>query len=351
VRLVAETEITKEGKNNMERHSLPTIGRRFLTVVATLGLLWGIAPAQDYTIEEYNQYQKAVEEGPDAIIAFIKEHPESSLNEYAVGAYIQRLQGYIEQGQHEQVIRDGEKFLQEIDPNRFEVIYMVFWSSFYSQQFDKAVEYGEKAYQIKPDAAQLPPMLARAYLSTGKTKEAVTYAEKFCNHVEPKECYDLLPVLTRHYAEAKEWETAAGYAEKTLQALDATEKPSQVSEQDWKAFVSGEKAAAYAVLGRLAFERKQWQNVEKHYASAMKLQPENKMLVAESHYYIGMSRWTQEKIDPAMNAFARCTVLEGTPYAEPCRKQLETLYRATHNGSLAGLEEFLERVQRTAGEE
>lgn len=335
----------------MKSRNCCTIGGiRHLILLGIFVLAGGFSFAQDYTIEEYNEYQKAIEEGADAIIAFIKAHPESSLKEYAVGAYLQRLQGYIEQGQHEKVVAEGEKFLQEVDPERFEVFYMVAWSAFYSQQFAKAAEYGEKAYQIKPDAPQLEPILARSYLSTGKTEEAVAFAEKFCTNLEPKECYDLLPVMTRHYAAQKDWEKAAAYARKTIQALDSVETPQGVSDTEWRKFVNEEKAAACAVLGRLAFERKQWSSAEKNYATALKLNPGNKMLAAESHYYIGMARWSMEQIDPAMVAFARCTVLEGTPHSEPCRKQLETLYRATHNGSLAGLDEFLERAQRSTSE-
>ncbi|GAB4251114.1 MAG: hypothetical protein Kow00109_26900 [Acidobacteriota bacterium] len=335
----------------MKSRNFRTIGGLWhLLLLGAFALAGSFVFAQDYTIEEYNEYQKAVEEGEDAIIAFIKAHPESSLKEYAVGAYLQRLQGYIEQGQHEKVVSAGEKFLQEVDPERFEVLYMVAWSAFYSQQFEKAAEYGAKAYQIKPDAPQLEPILARSYLSIGKTEQAVAFAEKFCNNLEPKECYDLLPVMTRHYAARKSWEKAAEYARKTIQALDSAEKPQGVADAEWKKFVNEEKSAAYAILGRLAFERKQWNNAEKHYATALKLNPANKMLAAESNYYIGMARWSMEQIDPAMVAFARCTVLEGTPHAEPCRKQLETLYRATHNGSLAGLDEFLERAQRSNSE-
>jgi hypothetical protein len=50
-----------------------------------------------------------------------------------------------------------------------------------------------------------------------------------------------------------------------------------------------------------------------------------------------------EQIDSAMEAFARGSKMTGTPYAEPCRNELEKLYKATHNGSLAGLEEYLDR--------
>ena len=57
-----------------------------------------------------------------------------------------------------------------------------------------------------------------------------------------------------------------------------------------------------------------------------------------------MGRWQQNRIDDAMKAFARGSVQRRAPHSKHCRKHLEQLYKSTHNDSLAGIEEFVERV-------
>ena len=67
--------------------------------------------------------------------------------------------------------------------------------------------------------------------------------------------------------------------------------------------------------------------------------------MAEGYFYTGVARWNRELIDAAMESFAKGSFLQGTPHAEPCRKELEKLYKATHNGSLAGFEEYLDNAR------
>ena len=314
----------------------------FFSVVLLLS--GGLAFAQDYTIEEYNEYQKSMEDGEDAIIAFIKAHPKSSLKQYAIDGYAKLLSGYVEQGQHAKAAAEGEKFLDAVDPENPAVLYLTAWSSYFSQQYDKAIKYGEKVYVSKPDDQQIVMILARSYNSSGNPAKAIEFGEKYCPSVAPEQCYDLLPTMMKYYAQNKDWAKAEKYADLNIKALDKAPRPDPVSEADWLSFVNEEKSVAYTVMGHQAYETKKWANVQRDYQSALKLAPKNKARAAEAHYFIGMSHWNQERFDPAMQSFAKCTVLKGTDYADPCRKQLEKLYRATHNGSLAGFDEFLERA-------
>ena len=68
-------------------------------------------------------------------------------------------------------------------------------------------------------------------------------------------------------------------------------------------------------------------------------------MAAEAYYYIGMARWKQNRIDDAMTAFAKGAGQRRAPHARPCREHLETLYKSTHNDSLAGIEEFMSRAK------
>lgn len=293
---------------------------------------------------EYNLYLKSVDDGPDALLAFIKEHPESKLVEYAVGSYMKAFRTLADQGQHKEAVDVGVKFLEQVDGEQFQFLFLTTWSSFYSQQYDKAVQYGEKAVSLQPETPQLLPILTRSYLNLGNIEKFLPLGEKYSATVEPKECYDIIPTIMRHYAEAKDYEKASQYAQKTIQAFDTVAKPEGVAQADWDSFANEEKSVAYSVIGRRAFESKNWQSTTKNYAQSRKLNPGNKVRSAEGYYYTGMSLWNMEQIDAAMAAFAKGSLLKSTPHQEPCQQQLEKLYKGTHNGSLAGLEEFLDSV-------
>lgn len=309
-----------------------------------------IVAAQEaqYTAAEYNEYQKAITDGEDAIIEWINTHQDSALKQYALGEYQKVVKGYVDAQKHSETVVAAEKFLENIDPDNFEMVFLAAWSSFYSQQYEKATIYAEKAFQLKPDAPQLThfvPILARSYAKLGNIEKSLPYTEKYCGSVEPKECYDLLPGVVRHFAEAKDWKSAASYAQKTIQAFDTIEKPAQVTQSEWDNFVNEERSVCHAVLGRNAAEAKQWNTAEKHYAESHKFNPKNRARSAEGYFYIGVARWNREMIDAAMASFAKGSFLEGTPHADPCRKELERLYKATHNGSLAGFEEYLDNAR------
>jgi tetratricopeptide (TPR) repeat protein len=319
----------------------------FIATIAILGVS-AVTAQSPYTAAEYNEYQKAIKDGEDTILEWIDAHPESALKEYALGEYQKLVKGYVDDQQHQKTVTAAEKYLQAVDSENFEMVFLAAWSSFYSQQYEKATVYCEKAFELKPDAPQLEhfiPILARSYANIGNMEKSLPYTEKYCATVEPKECYDLLPAVVRHYAEDKKWKSAAKYAQMTIKAFDAVEKPAQVAQSEWDSFVSEEKSVCYAILGRSAAESKQWNTAEKHYTASRGLNPKNRARAAEGYFYTGVGRWNRTMIDAAMAAFAKGSFLQGTPHAAPCKKELEKLYKATHNGSLAGFEEYLDNAR------
>jgi tetratricopeptide (TPR) repeat protein len=317
-------------------------------MIVVLGCSTAIAQESPYTAAEYNEYQKAVSDGEDAIIEWVNTHEDSALKQYAIGEYQKLVKAYVDAGKHKETVVAAEKFLKGIEADNFEMVFLAAWSSFYSQQYEKSTVYCEKAFELKPDAPQLEhfvPILARSYANIGNMEKSLPYTEKYCAAVAPKECYDLLPAVVRHYAEAKDWKTATKYSQMTIEAFDAVEKPAQVSQTEWDSFVNEEKSVAYAVMGRNAAESKRWSTAEKNYTESRKLNPKNRARSAEGYFYIGVGRWNREMIDAAMAAFAKGSFLQGTPHAAPCKKELEKLYKATHNGSLAGFEEYLDNAR------
>jgi tetratricopeptide (TPR) repeat protein len=301
----------------------------------------------NYTAEEYESYDKAVrtedpEQREDAIIVFIKGNPESDLVQYAYGSYIELMHEYQAKNNFERVVASGEKFL-ELRPEDLNLLSRVTVAAFSGQQHDKVVQHGEKVYAQQPEPG-IAYMLAISYGQLNNEAKQVEYGEKACASFEPKDCHMLLPALTRFYAKKPDWNKSADYAKKTLQALEQVERPDQTSQADWDDYVNREKAIAMAVLGRQAFENGLWSQAINNYQRAIRTHSKVPALNAEAYYYIGLSSWRENKIDPAMQAFARASVLRGTEHSKPSRDHLETLYRSTHNGSLAGLDEFIDGV-------
>ncbi len=300
-----------------------------------------------YTTQEYAAYETAINADPatreDAIVEFIETNPRSTLVEYAIGSYLQLMQEYQNQGQARKVFDAGEKLLA-LKPDELNTLYMTAIAAYQLQQFNKATTYGEKVYAEKPNAG-LAFVLATSYGQLKKEEKQVEYGDKACSELAPKDCYQILSSLAKIYAGRKEWTKASQYAERTAEGLDAAERPSQTPEAEWNDYLNTERATAYTIVAREAAERNSWSTAIPNYAKVLKLS-KDPALNGEAYYYTGMGQWEQKQMDSAMEAFAMGSVQRGAPHAKHCRQYLETLYKSSHNGSLAGLEEFIERVTR-----
>ena len=318
--------------------------KTILLLSLVLGQTLVLVQAQ-YTTEEYSAYEMAVNADPagrhDAIISFLTANPKSALVEYAVGSYLQLMQEYQNQGQSQQVVTAGEKILG-LMPEDLNAQYMTAIAAYQMQDFEKATSYGEIVYAAKPDTG-LAFVLANSYAQLGSQDKQIEYGDKACSELAPKDCFQILSQIGKIYAGRKEWAQAAKYAEKAVEGLDTAEKPGQMSDGDWKVYLDTEKAAAYTVLGRSDAERESWNTAISNYQKVINLSKEPAAR-AEAYYYTGMGRWDQSQMDSAMDAFAKGSVQRDAPHAEHCRQHLETLYRSTHNDSLAGIEEFVARV-------
>ena len=319
-----------------------------LFLACPLGLLTD-ARGQEvpYSSEEYEEYQSAVNSATakreGEIVNFIKKNPKSALVQHAVGSYVKLLADYENRGQVDKVLSAGEKLLS-VQPDEINTLNMTAIAAYQKQQFNKAVRYGEKVYAKKPSSG-LAFVLANSHGQLKNEAKYVRYGEKACAEIAPKDCYAILGELTRVFAAKTQWSKAANYAQKAIAGFDAAKKPGQARQKDWDDYVKRQKAVAYAVVGRHNAERRRWGATVTNYSKVLNLYS-NPPLNAEAYYYVGMGRWKQNRIDAAMAAFAKGSVQRGAPHAKPCRQYLETLYKSTHNDSLAGIEEF---VTRTGG--
>ncbi len=136
----------------------------------------------------------------------------------------------------------------------------------------------------------------------------------------------------------------ARYSE-ALPTPSTADRPPQTPEAQWNVYLNTERATAYTIIGREAAESKSWDAAISNYGKALKVS-KDPALHGEAYYYMGMGQWEKKQMDSAIEAFAKGSVQKDAPHAKHCRQYLETLYKSSHNGSLAGLDELIERVTR-----
>ena len=69
-----------------------------------------------------------------------------------------------------------------------------------------------------------------------------------------------------------------------------------------------------------------------------------------AYYYIGLSLWKLDKVEDAINSFAKSVALKGDTSPQ-AKEHLEKLYKAIHNNTLIGIEKVYRRAEaELAGE-
>jgi len=342
--------------------SARSLWNNVFTPLLVLAVAQTVVVAQ-YTTQEYAAYETAINadltKREGAIIEFIETNPRSTLVEYAIASYLQLMQEYQNQGQSRKVFDAGEKLLV-LKPEELNALSMTAFSAYQLQQFDTATTYGEKVYlenpnaplafvlstsygQLKPDA-ELGRLVVEKIAKANEEKQ-LEYGDKACAELAPKDCYQILSALAKIYAGRKEWAKASEYAKRTTEGLDSAERPPQTPESEWNDYLTTERATAYTIVGREAVERKSWDAAISNYGKVLKIS-KDPALNGEAYYYMGMGQWEQRQMDSAMEAFAKGSVQRDAPHAKLSRQYLETLYKSSHNDSLAGLEELIARVTR-----
>ena len=288
--------------------------------------------ATQYSPEEYEVYQRAVnaapEEREDAIIQFVREHPRSALVQYAASSYAELMQSYQSQGQSEKALHAGKRML-ELLPEDSNTLYLTAEAAFQVQRFQEAVLYGEKVYSVKPTPS-LAYYLAYSFRPLKDYEKYAEYGQIACQGLEAVKCHNVALDLMKQFTNQKKLGRAAKYAQQAIDGLDSSDHQNI--------------ATAYGVLGRNEFEEQAWSASVANYQKVLNLSSD-KTAQAAAHYYMGMSQWKLKNFDSAMQAFAKGSVNQ-TSWSKHCLQQLEFMYKSTHNGSLAGLDEFLERSTR-----
>lgn len=319
-----------------------------LTLAAALCLPGLLAQDQDpdlyriqYAAYEAAKAQKDPNDKADALIDFIDKFPESSLIPYVETDYRTMLQTLFSEGKFDQTLALSEKWLG-IRPDDPAGLYFLAYIYFQKGQQDKAIENAEKLYgSADPDTKKtLSYILSFSAVQTGDVTRIIKYGDEACQQFPGKECYPVYVELMKHYSSKGDTAKAAQYADKALEGMAAA----SAQDPTTKEYINKNTILAYAIKGNNDFERERWNSAIANYQKVLSL-TNNRALVGECYYKIGLSYWRLNKIEPeAMQAFARGHKRGSGDHAKQCYRHLEDLYKVRHNGSTAGMDEFIDKA-------
>ena len=299
------------------------------------------APTAGYTQEEYDEYLK-ISNLPDlkaraaGLSQFMKARPNSKLNEHALGAYSALLKQLYEQKDMASLAPAAEGFL-ELKPGDIVALGAAMEAFYSNKEYAKAVKFGEPYYQAKP-SKEVAQLLAYSYDQLKMESKFVNYAEKCVPEMSAKDAFFYSAKLSYYYGGQKNIPKAAAYCQKMMSAYGEGEIPPGYTAPQWAQV----KGRSYSIIGRNAYDRKQYAGAVGAYNNSLKYFSGND----EAYYYLGMSYWAAQDTTNAMKNLAKAALLN-KPYSKNARAQLEALYKGLNNGSLEGID----RVTRAASAE
>ncbi len=214
------------------------------------------------TKEEYDDYQKFwSSQDPDEKIklaeAFLQKYPDSELKAFA---YRKEMEAYQQKN-----------------------------------NFDKMREFGEKVLEADPSDAISLILLASAIPE--RTKETDLDKDQKLNSAED-------------------------YAKRALSAIEKLEKPSpQMTDQQWDQARNEARANAYAALGLVNLQRKQYPGAEESFRKTTQLQAQPDPIV---WWRLGLSLELQKKYDDALVALKKSADLGGVKLGRRSPQELSS---------------------------
>ncbi|MBM3802137.1 MAG: tetratricopeptide repeat protein [Acidimicrobiia bacterium] len=298
-------------------------------------------PNVGYTKEEYDQFQTAfslpdLEARAAGLSQFIKSRPNSKLNEHAMAAYAALLNQLYQQKDMAKLAPAAEGFL-ELKPGDVAALGLATEAAYSNKDYAKAIKHGESFYQAKP-SKEVAQLLAHSFDQLKSPAKFASYAEKCISEMAPKDAFFYAAKLSHYYGGQRNIPKAALYSQKMMSAYSDQEIPTGYAAAQW----SQEKGRSYSIIGRAAYDRKQYGAAVSAYHKSLRNFSGND----EAYYYLGMSYWSAQDTTNAMKNLAKAALLNKS-YAKTARAQLEVLYKGLNNGSLDGID----RVTRAASAE
>jgi tetratricopeptide (TPR) repeat protein len=210
-----------------------------------------------------------------------------------------------------------------------------------SQNWPKAAETAEKMFAMSQNKALLPALTDiylkmqnwDKYLEVGKQILADT-------PMDQPQGYSTALQMAQVYLQKQDANSAIDLLTKVMDVY-GDKLPPNTQEAQW----NPTRAFAYGVIASGIYAKKDYAKAQELYEKVAKFDPKRD----DAYYYIGMSKWQNKDPEGAIDAFAKCVVLNKPATASKAQKYLEDLYKARHNNTLDGLDQVMAKAKTDLG--
>jgi tetratricopeptide (TPR) repeat protein len=353
--------------------------RRLVSSIVVILFLWGascfalqekISPLSDFQynkdLKQYDDIKKESDASKraDLLLNYIKEHPISRILFYLVTDYqAAAINPSIEKKDYakaisliealktilptDQAITDAqipvgvEEFQkQQLQPAKAQLQKLLLALYMETKNLPKAAEIQEGIYAAAPDSAGLQ-VLASIYLGMQNYDKYLPLAQKIMaeNPIEQPVGYSTALQMVQVYLQKQDAANATDLLTKLMDVY-GDKVPPNTQESQWNIT----RAWAFGIIAQGVYAKKDYAKALELYGKVAKFDPKNDA----AYYYIGMSKWQGKDPEGAIEAFAKCTVLN-KPTAAKAKSYLEQLYKARHQDTLDGLDQVLAKAKTDLG--
>lgn len=328
-----------------------------------------ISPISDYQYKkDFPQYEAIkkeadVQKRADALLGFIKARSVSKILPFAAADYLACVQPLLAQKDWAKAIAMEEALLaalptpevakaaipegvtpgfddfikEQLVPTQKSIYQALLTTYYQSQNWPKAAEMAEKMYAITPDKALLPAMTD--IYSKFNADKFLEYGKKVLAEYPMDQSYNTALQMAQAYIQKQDAAAATEMLTKVMEVY-GDKIPPNVQEAPWNAT----RAFAYGVIASGVYAQKDYPKALELYGKVAKFDPTRE----DAHYYIGMSKWQSKDPDGAVEAFAKCVVLNKS-MAKKAQGYLEDLYKSRHSNTLDGLDQVLAKAKADLG--
>jgi len=270
----------------------------------------------------------------DMLIDFIAKYPESELLEpYVLPAYRRLLFECSQSRKYQELEILAEKWL-DLYPDNLEAIARAATAAQQLGHNEKFLKYLLIIYDMEPIGARAR-FIADTYDKMGNLEKYIEWCEKTFTYPEYSGDYTLRLKLVQRFLEIENIDKASTYAAKTLEVLDAAEKPDAAQEEN----IRSKRRICHHIIALNLYKEDKFQEAIKSFESALKAET-----YQEGFYRIGLCLWELKKGEMAHDYFSAAELMGGE-YTEKAKDYKEQLYKESHNNTLIGIEKVHKRAQ------
>jgi tetratricopeptide (TPR) repeat protein len=297
----------------------------------------------EYTEEEYDAYDAAVKE-PDylkrgtLLIQFIDKYPKSKLMTYIEAGYKTLLFDCSTEKKSAELEVLGEQWLK-IHPGDLTTLGYVAGAAEKLGHDEKYLTYLLEIYKLQP-TVRFAYAIADSYRKVNNKPKYLEWAQAIFKYDESNGDYKLRFDLVQMYVDpnARDIAKAFHYAQETLKSIELVKDP----DAETRKHMRDVQFACHDLIGKVHLEQKKIPEALTAFDQALKIKESS-----ETHYYIAMCLWNQNKLDEAMLSFAKAELLQGEKASE-AKLNLEKIYKSIHNGNLTGIEKTYKKAKEQA---